>query len=196
MAAVQTSESNEREEDFSYTDFLEDAELRQYEYRVDVKVKDEETYEAVEGKSVLASNILICIDPGHYEGKNAVDPEGVAYTEGDFTLELALELRKLLKEDYGITACLTRDSGTINMGGGLLKQPGTICYRTDWNGDYYGVLRGAASVGVSGMIIEHGFHTVPVMRSLAAQGTLKVQWARADAEGIAEGFGLLKAMEE
>ena len=117
MAAVQTSESNEREEDFSYTDFLEDAELRQYEYRVDVKVKDEETYEAVEGKSVLASNILICIDPGHYEGKNAVDPEGVAYTEGDFTLELALELRKLLKEDYGITACLTRDSGTINMGG-------------------------------------------------------------------------------
>lgn len=42
------------------------------------------------------------------------------------------------------------------------------------------------------MIIEHGFHTVPVMRSLAAQGTLKVQWARADAEG----FGLLKGMEE
>ena len=36
---------------------------------MDVKVKDEETYEAVEGKSVLASNILICIDPGHYEGK-------------------------------------------------------------------------------------------------------------------------------
>ncbi len=302
--AVQDSGGNGQETGFSYTDVLEDSAFRQYEYRVDVKVKEDEMYEAVEGKPVLASNILICIDPGHYEGKNALDPEGTAYTEGDFTLELALELRKILKETYGITACLTRESGTVNIGGyendildgahihlrgeyargsdlflslhtnanlegangyGTISQPiqimkpviiantiacdsslaihvgnrmgsrlaeagarmeiavpgkfrevsgknemipwtdafndsleqaGTICYRTDGNGDYYGVLRGAANVGVPGMIIEHGFHTVPRMRELAAQGTLKEQWAFADAQGIAEGFGLEKGMEE
>ena len=302
--AVLASDNNIQETEYSCTDALEDSAFCQYEYRVDVKVKDDEEYEAVEGKCVLASNILICIDPGHYEGKNAVDPEGTAYTEGDFTLELALELRKILKERYGITACLTRESGTINIGGyendvldgthihlrgeyargsdlflslhtnanlegangygtvlqpieimkpiiiantaardsGLaihvgnrigsrlaeagiqmeiaipgkfrevndknemipwtdafndsLEQPGTICYRTDGYGDYYGVLRGAANVGVPGMIIEHGFHTVPRMRELAAQGTLKEQWALADARGIAEGFGLEKGMEE
>ena len=40
------------------------------------------------------------------------------------------------------------------------------------------------------MIIEHGFHTVPKMREAAVGGELKERWARADAEGIAEGFGL------
>ena len=68
---------------------------------------------------------------------------------------------------------------------------GTVCRRTGQNGDYYGVLRGAANVGVPGMIIEHGFHTVPEMRGTAKTGELAKAWARADAEGIAEGFGFL-----
>lgn len=54
------------------------------------------------------------------------------------------------------------------------------------------MLRGAADVGVPGMIIEHGFHTVPKMRELAVQGELAVQWAQADAYGIGEGFGMKK----
>ncbi len=66
---------------------------------------------------------------------------------------------------------------------------GTVCRRTGRDGDYYGVLRGAANVGVPGMIIEHGFHTVPEMRGTAKTGELAKAWARADAEGIAEGFG-------
>ena len=55
--------------------------------------------------------------------------------------------------------------------------------------DYYGVLRGASNVGVPGMIIEHGHHSVPVVRRAAACGALTEAWANADAEGIAYGFG-------
>ncbi len=78
---------------------------------MDVKVKDEETYKAVEGKSVLASNILICIDPGHYEGKNAVDPEGVAYTEGDFTLDLHIFIIGIGTSDYSDVSYIAQQTG-------------------------------------------------------------------------------------
>lgn len=302
--ATQACEAYSGEEWQSYTDTLEDARPHQYEYRVDVEVSDEEMYEAAEGRRIFASNILLCIDPGHYEGKNAVNEGGIRYSEGDFTLGLALELQRILKETYGVTACLTRESGTIDINGytndnldgsriqlrgeyargsnlflslhtnanlewangygtvlqpveitkpivianvtacdntlalgvgngigsrlaeanarmgiavsgkfqradskdGLvqwtdawndgLDNPGSICRRTDTKGDYYGVLEGAANVGVPGLIIEHGFHTVPEMRRLAAQGTLQIEWAKADAEGIAEGFGLEKGRED
>ena len=38
------------------------------------------------------------------------------------------------------------------------KQPARIEHRRGQNGDYYGVLRGAASVGTPGLILEHSFH--------------------------------------
>lgn len=75
-----------------------------------------------------------------------------------------------------------------------LNTPGTVCQRLgDAQQDYYGVLRGAAAVGVPGMIIEHGFHTVAALRRAAMQGDLAAQWAAADAEGIAAGYGFLSA---
>ena len=75
-----------------------------------------------------------------------------------------------------------------------LDTPGAVCYRPGDNGqDYYGVLRGAASVGVPGLIVEHGFHTVAELRRLAMEGDLAQQWAAADAAGIAEGFGFERA---
>lgn len=284
----------------SFVDTLQSSEPQQYEYRIDIKVRDDRECKAEDGKQVLASNVLICLDPGHYEGQNVIETKGVRYAEGDFTLELAKEVRKILVETYGITSLLTRESKTISIGGytdgeldqghislrgeyargsnlflslhtnanlegangaavdsqpieitkpiiianvnacdsmpalavgnavgsrlaevnaqmGIalpgkfktvssrkemvpwtdafndgLENPGTICYRTGQEGDYYGVLRGAADVGVPGMIIEHGFHTVPKMRELAVQGGLTVQWAQADAYGIGEGFGMKK----
>lgn len=290
--------------ELSFLDILEDSTLQQSEYRVDVKVKDEDLYEGVEGTTVFASNILVCIDPGHYKGQNLVDDGETVYAEGDFTLELSRELQKILEGTYGITVSLTRESGRISLGGytdgeldggyislrgeyakgsdlflsmhtnanqegangyetisqpveimkpvilandlaresqtaldignavGLhlaetssrlgiaspgkftradsredlavwtdewndsLKTSGTICYRTGDDGqDYYGVLRGASVAGVPGLIIEHGFHTVPEMRRLAAEGVLKTQWAMADAAGIAEGFSLERVNE-
>lgn len=282
----------------SWVDTLEDGSIRQYEYRVQAEPLDPEACEVQDGEPVMASNLLLCIDPGHYAGKNMIQTEP-AYAEGDFTLLLAKELEKILREEYGVTVRMTRDSGDISLGGysndsldsghislrgeaakgadlfislhtnanlegangcateeqpisinkpililnepacqdpqvirlanrigsGLAKASaelgiaaedtfqevadageirewtdayndatnveGTVCRRTGQNGDYYGVLRGAANVGVPGMIIEHGFHTVPEMRGTAKTGELAKAWARADAEGIAEGFGFL-----
>lgn len=73
-----------------------------------------------------------------------------------------------------------------------LLAKGTVCRRMDQGEDYYGVLRGAADAGVPGMIIEHGFHTVPDMRKKAAAGELAEAWAEADADGLAEGYHLVK----
>jgi len=39
------------------------------------------------------------------------------------------------------------------------RQVGRITAREGNNGDYYGVIRGAAAVGTVGMILEHSFHT-------------------------------------
>lgn len=281
---------------FSYVDTLEDDTPQQYAYRVDVAVKDTAGYRAQKGVPIKASNILLCIDPGHYEGQNAVHRDGIVYAEGDFTLKLAKRLKKILERGYGIASYLTRETGSITLGGytdGALdnshislrgeyakgsdlflslhtnanlegangygtydqpiditkpiiiantiacdsalalavgnavgerlaeanaqmgiavpgkfqkaddlqemvpwtdafndgsEDPGTVCYRFGGSGDYYGVLRGAADAGVPGLIIEHGFHTVPKMRRMAAQGGLEKQWAQADAEGIAGGI--------
>ena len=73
-----------------------------------------------------------------------------------------------------------------------LNTPGSICYRWKEDGeDYYGVLRGASSVGVPGFIIEHGHHTVAVTREKALNGSLDTCWAEADAAGIANGLGFI-----
>ncbi len=47
-------------------------------------------------------------------------------------------------------------------------------------------------VNVPGLIIEHGFHTIPEVRKLALTGELLEKWAEADANGIAEGYELMK----
>ena len=73
-----------------------------------------------------------------------------------------------------------------------LDTPGTVCYRDgETHQDYYGVLRGAASVNVQGFIVEHGFHTVAEGRRAAMEGDLAQRWAEADAAGIAEGYGFV-----
>lgn len=71
-----------------------------------------------------------------------------------------------------------------------LDTPGSICYRWQESGeDYYGVLRGASSVGVPGFIVEHGHHTVSAVRDAAQNNDLSTKWAEADAAGIAYGYG-------
>lgn len=290
-----------RGEEHVVIDRLGTREPGQYAYRVDVEVTDEAAYAASGGKETLASNVKICIDPGHYAGVNAIEGEDAyGYAEGDFTLQIAENLASLLKEEYGVDSCMTRDGGSITLGGytdleldsrhialrgeyaaredcdlfisihtnaneehangyetsgqpvainksllivnetarnsdrvlkicngvgtnlslanyrlGLstgsrfdtvaqgtlrswtkeyndsLDTPGTVVYRKGDSGDdYYGVLRGAASAGVPGVIIEHGLHTIPEVRK-AAQGDLAERWAKADAYGIAYGLGFV-----
>lgn len=101
-----------------FEDELESTEPRQYVYRVDVMLSDLVACKAEKGKEVLASNVLICIDPGHYAGKNMVEGElSYGYAEGDFTLDLGLELQKVLKEKYGIDVYMTRTTDHINIHG-------------------------------------------------------------------------------
>lgn len=306
-----------------FVDRLDEDSPQQFEYRIDIELAKESTtdknlnntedfvsedrtdiiYEAAEGTPILASNVKICIDPGHFHKPGEVmEVDEYAYVEGDFMLEVALELQEQLKWQYGIDSCLTRDSATITLGGytdeeldsahislrgeyaaeedcdlfvslhtnsnaenangfetfsqplalnkpiiivntvaleseiamkaanaigtklasvnyeiGLadsdeftkvtaaeigewtqeyndgLNQSGTVVIRTGKkNPDYYGVLRGATNVSIPGMIIEHGYHSIPEIRQAAVIGDLKEVWALADACGIAYGFGFTK----
>lgn len=265
------------------------------------EIAEKDEIEKEKKKKVPDSGIRICIDPGHYEGGNVLRfQDGTSYCEGEITLKIAQKLQEILQEDYGITSCLTRNSGTISINGytngavdaghislrgemakgydlflsihtnanrdgangyptcsqpvsinkpviiankiacemenmlllgnavgnnltevnyrngiSTVKEfktvskdtvlqewtdesndspdiPGTIYVRTGKQGDYYGVLRGAANAGVPGFIIEHGHHTVPEVRKQIEEGNLITQWAKADARGIARGFGLIK----
>ena len=285
---------------WQYVDALESDEPQQYEYRIDMELSDTENYVTEEGKTVFGSNIKVCIDPGHYNiAKEVADADEYHYVEGNFVLEVALELRDILKEKYGIDSCMTRETDTITLGGytddeldsahislrgeyaaeedcdlfvslhtnsneedangyptffqpieinkpiiivntvalssevamktanatgaklasvnfelGLAETDmfsdvtaehigewtqkyndglggvGTVVVRTGKkNPDYYGILRGATNVGIPGMIIEHGYHSVAEVRRAAATGDLKDVWANADAVGIAYGFG-------
>lgn len=101
-----------------YLDTLDSTEPQQYVYRVVPKVRDSNTYDVAEEQEVLCSNWKICIDPGHYEGKNEVPgDDSYGYVEGDFTLQIATELKERLEKDYGIEVSMTRDSGNILIGG-------------------------------------------------------------------------------
>lgn len=288
------------ENTYSYSDILNSDEIVQFEYRIIPKVKDELNYEGEYSNVLLASNFMICIDPGHYIGKNAVDgEESYGYCEGEYTLKIGLSLREILKTKYGIDSYMTRETESIILNGkkdinldgsnialrgefaasdnadlfvslhtnannenangystnlqpasitktiilvnllgcadenvinacnsigervsnvnynegiavtneftkvsvnnvkewtdsfnDALNTPGTVLCRIGDNGkDYYGVLRGAASVNKKGIIIEHGMHTTAAMRKVAMSTNLYEKWAEADADGIAFGYG-------
>ncbi len=70
-------------------------------------------------------------------------------------------------------------------------QAGEIRNKNGNGGDYYGVLRGAASVGVPGILMEHSFHTnARSAQWLLDDGNLK-KLAEAEARVIAEHFGIM-----
>lgn len=58
--------------------------------------------------------------------------------------------------------------------------------------DWYGVLRGAASVGVSGVLLEHSFHTNTSATNWLLQDSNLDRLAQAEAKVIADYYGLKK----
>lgn len=62
--------------------------------------------------------------------------------------------------------------------------------------DYYGVLRGAASVGVPGILLEHSFHTNLRATNWLLTDSNLVPLAEAEAKTIAEHYGLKKTTIE
>ena len=85
--------------------------------------------------------------------------------------ELGLTLVKAVAECMGVTVgkCKTRKGK---------------------NGEYYGVLRGAAAVGTMGIILEHSFHTNTKMTKWLLDDANLAKAAKRESEVIAEYFGL------
>lgn len=103
---------------YEYTDELGSTDPQQYVYHVVPQFQDADSYVLEKDPQVLCSNWMICIDPGHYAGKNAVPgTDSYGYAEGDFTLQVALELQQILENDYGIAVSMTRDTGSISIDG-------------------------------------------------------------------------------
>lgn len=81
--------------------------------------------------------------------------------------------------------CIAKTMGT--------KQAGRIATRKgSGGGDYYGVIRGAVSVGVAGMILEHSFHTNSKMTAWLLDESNLDKLAQAETAVIAEYFGVKK----
>lgn len=76
------------------------------------------------------------------------------------------------------------------------KDHAKLATRKGINGEYYGVLRGAAKVGTIGMILEHSFHTnTRAAKWLLVDENLK-KLAKAEAQVIAEYFGMTGEKQE
>lgn len=69
-------------------------------------------------------------------------------------------------------------------------QGGTIWKRVGNNGDYYGVLRGATSVGTPAILLEHSYHTNLRATNWLLSDTNLQRLADAEAAVIAAYFGL------
>lgn len=70
-------------------------------------------------------------------------------------------------------------------------QGGTIWKRVGLNGDYYGVLRGATSVGVPAILLEHSYHTNLRATNWLLNDANLQRMAEAEAAVIAAYFGVL-----
>lgn len=126
----------------------------------------------------LHSNAASTPEPDWVVGICSV-PDGSS-TVDDRSREITTALAKAVAQVMGVGYQVTsRESSSDRDGDG----------RKD---DYYGVLRGAYTVGTPGVILEHGFHTHAVTaRWLLVQENLEAL-ARAEAEVIARWLGANK----
>ena len=76
------------------------------------------------------------------------------------------------------------------------RQNGRIIKKVgNGNADWYGVLRGAAMVGVPGILLEHSFHTNTRATKWLMDDTHLAEMAKAEAKTIAEHYGLTAKSE-
>ena len=101
-----------------FTDDLGSIRPRQFIYRVDPVPADRTRYESVPGDTALATNLVICLDPGHFRGSSgACTDDGKTYRECDFVLDVGLRLRDILRDKYGIECRMTRENEKIEVFG-------------------------------------------------------------------------------
>lgn len=86
-----------------------------------------------------------------------------------------------------LATCIEKTMGT--------KQKAQVWDKKNDNGaDWYGVIRGAASVGVPGLILEHSFHTQTKAAKWLSNDSNLDKLAQAEAAVIAEYYGLSKTV--
>ena len=68
--------------------------------------------------------------------------------------------------------------------------------RNGYKDDYYGVLRGAHSVGTAAVILEHGFYTNKAQANFLMDESNLCKLAEAEAKVIAQWFGIEDSVEE
>ena len=73
------------------------------------------------------------------------------------------------------------------------QQKGRVATRQGSNGDYYGVIRGAAAVGTIGLIVEHSFHTNTRTTNWLMKESNLAHLAEEEAIVIAEYFDVLES---
>lgn len=137
---------------------------------------------------------------GGGDTKNGLTLRGAAAKGCDLFLSVHSNACNDASVDYPLACCCV--SGAANDLGKALadkvaeimgtRQTGRIINKKGNGGDYYGVLRGAASVGVPGVLLEHSFHTnARAAEWLLNEDNLR-KLAKADAEVIAKHYGLEK----
>lgn len=107
-----------------------------------------------------------------------------AYNE---TVDRAVTIYPVSGKEAALAASFAQ---TITKTMGLKDKPQTYSrWNSANNADYYGVIRGAASVGVPGLILEHSFHTNnAVAEWLLDENNLR-KLAIAEAKVIADRYG-------
>ncbi|MBQ8624140.1 MAG: N-acetylmuramoyl-L-alanine amidase [Oscillospiraceae bacterium] len=73
------------------------------------------------------------------------------------------------------------------------RQTGKCTSKKGANGDYYGVIRGAESVGTTGLLIEHSFHTNTRSTNWLLNDDNLNALAKAEADVIAKYFALTQS---
>ena len=89
-----------------------------------------------------------------------------------------------------LAECIHKTMGTL--------QPAQtrVRWNSAHNADYYGVIRFTAAFGVTGMILEHSFHTNTRMTTWLLDDENLKRLAAAEAAAIAEHYGLKKTADE
>lgn len=136
----------------------------------------------------------------------ALETRGKTAKGCDLFLSIHSNASSESNSDYAVACCMVDDANTtiddksVEIGGKLAnavtelmtgkKNSGKVWRRRGDFGDYYGVIRGAKSVGVPGVLMEHGFHTNYANTIFLLDDTNLLTLAKSEADIIAEFFNV------
>ncbi len=142
------------------------------------KTQEEELSVINRGKKAKGCSLFISLHSNAY-------PKGKINEQTDYPIVYAPLNSKGDRLAASLASCIAKTMGTL--------QGGKCAHKAGTSGDYFGVIRGADSVGTVGLLVEHSFHTnTRAANWLSNDDNLKAL-AKAEAETIAEHFGAVNA---